>query len=180
MHQHATHAILHAVINQCVAEDARSAFDERRDGVEDLALLRQVAGEAMDDAAERDRVERPAGDVIDRAQNVTDVRLRPITCKALGGVSEAVRLQIDQRQPWARGIESTAIQKVTRAHPDVGVIGRNVLAIVIEQMLGIAAPYVRRDHIHDQWVVKAQAELGVGLDRIGARMSRLHGSGRLA
>src|SRR5689334_19924118 len=73
MYEHATDAIRDAVIHQRVTEDARAALGERSEPVEDSALVRQVAGEAVDDAAERDRVERAAVDVADRAQYIADV-----------------------------------------------------------------------------------------------------------
>ncbi len=178
MNQAAARAQRDAVIDQRVAEDLRARPGERLDVVEDAALERQVAGQAVDDAGQGDRVERAAGNLIHRAQHIAEMGGRPIASQSPGGVRQAVRLQIDQRESRVGRRESAAVEEEAGAHADVGVIGRNVVTIVIDEDVRIAAPDARGDQVHDQRVVHVQAEPGVRLDRMPRRrVSSQHVSG---
>ena len=98
VHQSAASAIRHTVINERVAEDPGAGSGERGDRVEDLALVRETSGEAVNDAAERDRIEGTSGDPVQWLQNIANIRARFIARQPPSRIRETVRLQVDQRQ----------------------------------------------------------------------------------
>jgi hypothetical protein len=159
------------IAHEAVAKDLGAAFREHRERVEDAALLIQVACQAVNDAAERDRIEWAVGDVGHWAKNIANVSARPIARETPCSELEAVGLQIDEDQARIGRAESAAVEAVTRAHADIRVIGRNVLAIVIHEVARVTAPHVLQQQIHDQAVVHPKAELRVRLDRIRAAVA---------
>jgi hypothetical protein len=153
VHEARTCAESHAVTDERVAEDPRAAGDQRRKVVEYRALGGEVSGEAMKDASERDRIERWAFDSVQRPEHVPLVAPRLKSSESPEGVVQAVWLKIDQRQSGTIETAAALVQAVARPDTDVGMVCRQVRAIVLDEALGWAAPYALSEHSHYQRVV---------------------------